>query len=299
MLANMLDNFVYFINERESIRLRKRSPGRAKGIPLTQDSVLAEWRFCNVNRCDDRETRWIFKNVVKPNAGSSMLWFNLIIARFVNWSPTLAELGFFHTWEKSDQQRFCSVMARRADRGEKVYTGAYMIRAGTGDDAKMPKAEYLVNRVFNGAWSAYHEAVSRGTNPVYLCRDWDALLGRVFGMGDFMRNQIITDYKYTQLLPTAYTHDWTTFVLAGPGTQRGLNRLYGRRVNQGWKVEESQRSLAEVRKVILSRFEHDGRIFHDLNNLSNCFCEWDKYRRVIEGQGTPRSRYKPSPEPLP
>ncbi len=289
MIPAMLANFIYFINEREAIRLRKASGIKA---PWTKDRHLAEWRFCNVNRCDDRETRWIFKNIIAEYATSETLWFNLAIARFINWSPSLAMIGYFHDWSADV---FNSGMLYLTLGQSKVYTGAYMIRAGTGEDAKLPKHEYLAKRVFGPLWDRREERPGDGAT----CADWDVFLRGTFGMGDFMRNQIITDYKYSAILRKAKTADWKTFVLAGPGTNRGLNRLHGVDINHLWKPLDAAEAIATLRTRVAPKWKGDNATFDDLNNLSNCLCEFDKYRRLEEGEGQPRSRYQPHSEKLP
>ncbi|MDB5069669.1 MAG: hypothetical protein JWM87_780 [Candidatus Eremiobacteraeota bacterium] len=272
---------VHWITERETIR-RKKEAGEPR--PWTSDPILAEWRFCNVNRCDDRETRWIFEHIIAAHADSETLWFNLAIARFVNWSPALAHIGYFDEW---NAEHFVCAVLDMQRHGEKVYTGAYMIPAG---GSGVPKHEFLADEVFTPLWRL------RGERPwAKQCSEWDAFFRRVRCMGDFLRNQIITDMKYTADLPRDATPDWTWFVLAGPGTQRGLSRLHGRPLDTKWRVDNSCYALYGLR----DRLRADGvlaetpTIFDDLNNVSNCMCEFDKYSRVLLGEGTPRARYAP------
>jgi hypothetical protein len=183
------------------------------------------------------------------------------------------------------------------DSGEKVYTGAYMIRAGTGADAKLPKERYLSQRVFTPLWDL------RASAPVNArsCEAWDRFFSGVFGMGEFMRNQIITDLKYSHYLDEGCA-DWSTFCLAGPGTTRGLNRIYGHPLNHSFKHAEANALLQNIRVALLLdpivrlTLSHT---FLDLNNVANCLCEFDKYMRLRNGEGEPRSHYKPSTEPLP
>lgn len=276
-----LEWLVHWINERERIRIAKESGQRA---PWTTDHILAEWRFCNVNRCDDRETRWIFQNIIAAHADSPVLWFNLTIARFVNWSPTLAALGYFDAW---DRDRFVAVMAE-AVKG-KAYTGAYMIPAGP---AGTIKHEHLADAVFSCLWDQRANAPAPGSP----CSWWDAFLRRAPLVGDFLRNQIITDMKYTHHLPKATTSDWQNFIPAGPGTQRGLNRMHGYPLDRKWTTPAAaahalQRMREELSKIESLAWAVD--VFADLNNLSNCMCEFDKYCRVKLGEGKPRARYAP------
>jgi hypothetical protein len=290
-IKHRFDILTYWINEREDIRLKKE---RAAPTPWSGDPLMKKWRWCNVNRCHDRETRWIFKHIIEAYDLHPALWFNLCIARFINWSPTLSKMGFMEVW---DPRRFCETIEAIQKSGEKAYTGAYMIRAGTGDDAKMPKHEYLVKRVFTPLWDAAKE------RPHYKyesrrCGDWDVFLSQIFGMGNFMRNQIITDMKYSHLLPKDNTIDWDTFCLAGPGTRRGMNRLCGFELGRSWNDEHMNATLQDLRRRVVEDVSCPA-YFEDLNNLANCLCEFDKYMRLTNGEGEPRSTYRPSSEPLP
>lgn len=118
-----LEPLVQFITEREAIRLR-----RAAGSPppWTNDPILREWSFTNIRREDDRVTRWIATNWRRPYCAEVDVWFAMVVARFINWPATLAELAFPLPW---NPEYFLSVMAGRKARGEKVYGDAYMIRA--------------------------------------------------------------------------------------------------------------------------------------------------------------------------
>ena len=281
---SMFYRLTEWIDRREALRL-----GTAKG-----SHVIDGWRWCNVNRCEDRETKWIFKNVIGEMDGDPTLWFNLVIARFINWHPTLAELLPIYHW---NEDRFCSLIRRRMLAKEKVYTGAYMIRAGTGEDALLTKERYLCKRVFTPLWERRNQ-VPASLAPT--CNEWDRFFSKTFGMGDFMRNQVITDMKYSRHLPMHRTLDWSTFILAGPGTCRGLCRLHGEPIKTERKT--AKRDLIELRDTLVALYCENPYLvesFRDLNNVSNCMCEFDKFMRLLNGEGTPRSRYTPSKSPLP
>ncbi len=281
------DTLVHWIYERESIRIRKE---RGDAPPWTHDPILKEWRFCNVNRCDDRETRWIFRNIIGLFPKSPVLWFNLVICRFINWSPTLGQMMYFDQW---DPALFINEIELLQRRGEKVYTGAYMIPAGPQGK---PKHRWLAEDVFTPLWD--QRIHPDDIAPNLPCRAWADEFLKIDGIGDFICNQIITDMKYTHHLPKATTPDWSRFILAGPGTQRGLNRMLGRNLNATWRQEQAAWALQELR-VNLSKvpsLDWSVPVFEDLNNLANCLCEFDKYCRVQNGEGKPRSRYVPYKE---
>jgi hypothetical protein len=101
-------------------------------------------------------------------------------------------------------------------------------------------------------------------------------------VGAFIAGQIIADLKYTSHLKDA--KDWKDWAALGPGSTRGLNRLYERDLKA--KIGQEQ-GLEEMREVA-SHVE--GWNLH-LQDVQNCLCEFDKYERVKWGQGKPRAAY--------
>lgn len=279
-----LNEFLAFVYEREDIRLRRAA---GKPAPWTENRILATYKFCNVNREDDRVTRWIDANIRKPHAGHPLLWFNLVVARTFNWPDTLEALGFIERFDVKRLIRACEAVRNRTG---KVFTGAYIVST---NGVKKDKSTYVIEDVLKPIWD------KRALCPSLLstCADWAEWLEQFNGLagGGFMRNQIITDMKYTHHLRSA--DDWSSFVLAGPGTRRGLNRLFGYSLKSVWPSDTAEVALREIREECkrMAGMRHDIlRHFLDLNNLSNCFCEWDKYERVRLGQGKPRSLFRPT-----
>ncbi len=279
-MRNNLERFHAFCLERENIRLRKEA---GKEWPWTKDEILRTFSFCNVNREHDRVTKWIAEQIRKPYARHPLLWFNLVVARLFNWPPTLERLGFI---EHFSVRSLRAVLDELKEEGDgKVFTGAYIVST---NGMVMDKAKYVLQEVLEPLWEARRE--TPGSMSGASCADWAEWLMQFNGIGNFMANQIVTDMKYTPILIGA--NDWNTFVLAGPGTKRGLNRLIDRPIKTGWKCGGAEEKLPWVRFELKKLDSPLMKHFEDLNNLSNCFCEWDKYERVRLGQGRPRALYK-------
>ena len=277
MIAGEFDALMYWIRERERIRALKDAKAPR---PWTADPILRDWRFCNVNRCDDTVTRWIFSRVIEPHRSSPLLWFNLAIARLINWPATLAALGYFDEWNPG---RFVAVLN---DVRGKVFTGAYMIPAGPKG---VNKARFLADVVLAPLWGWRSSAPARWGAT---CEAWAAFLLKAPALGDFLVNQVVTDMRYAPHLADAT--DWETFVLAGPGTTRGLNRIHGRSLGASWKPGAAASAIMELRRAVVAAEPSIAPIMRDPNNLSNCLCEFDKYKRVQLGEGKPRARYEPA-----
>lgn len=275
-----LSRFHEFCLEREAIRLRRFV---GKPPPWTEDPILGRYRFCNVNREHDTVTVWIRQHIRDPYANDRALWWNLCMARLFNWPDTLAGIGYV--------QRFnaATIKSRAMDVGKrtgKIFTGAYIVST---NGVKMPKVDYIVDRVLAPLWRhGVEDGVFGG--GFETCYGWATYLMNHIGFSDFMANQVVTDMKYTPLC--CYADDVATFCLAGPGTIRGLNRLLGANKDAPMTRKAAHAKLIDVRDALRTSPLHPH--FTDLNNLSNCFCEWDKYERVRLGEGKPRSTYTPT-----
>lgn len=270
----------YWISAREQIRVRK---DRGDPQPWIDDPILSTYRFCNVRREDDRGTVWIRDHIRKPYADHPMLWLMLCIGRQINWPDTLAELIRETAWPDHDffhpSQITRALNARKA-RGEKVYTGAYMISAPSEKGAD--KQAYIAEDVIGGLWG--RRAIFTKWQGATLQRTHE-LITRSNGWGQFMAYQAVVDMRFTRLLESAV--DTQTWAAAGPGTIRGLNRLHGRAVD--YALSQGQ-ALTEMRAIYKVAQDETG-VAMDFSDVPNILCETDKYLRVKNGEGKPRALY--------
>jgi hypothetical protein len=273
-----------WIKAREAARRRKEAGGVP---PYTDDPIIAAYRFCNVRREDDRVTIWIRENVRKPFAGHPALWFMLCVCRQINWPPTLAELIGKGAWPANPDfvpADMTTVLNGRKKRGEKVYTGAYMISAPATKGAD--KQAYIAETVCGALWNR-RQAIGKTLSRNPTLAGVHEMLTRSKGWGKFMAYQPLVDMRFTGLLRDAA--DVATWAAAGPGTLRGLNRLCGRRLD--YPLSQG-RALAEMRPIYAA-VEAETGVALDFSDVPNVLCETDKYLRVKLGQGKPRARYVP------
>lgn len=275
----------YWVREREAIRVKKDA-GAAP--PWTDDSILATYRFCNARREDDRVTIWIRENIRKPCANHPHLWLMLCIARQINWPETIADAIFNGAWPHSvgsfDPRELTTVLNRRKDRGDKVYTGAYMISAPAEKGAD--KQQYIAETVIGALWERRLIFERHFASSPTLQRTHE-LITRSNGWGAFMAYQAVVDMRFTSLLENA--PDVATWAAAGPGTLRGLNRLHGRKVDGALSQDQA---LSEMRAIYHVVSAETG-VAMDFSDVPNILCETDKYLRVKNGEGKPRALYVP------
>lgn len=274
-----LERLLYFIKERESIRLKKE---RGESPPWTLDKILSEYRFCNVYREDDTVTKWISDHWLLPNKDDPDAWFAMVVARHLNLPESLSAVGYPAPWNPA---QFLEVLSSRKRQGMRSYNSAYMIRANAQQPGQ-EKALYLCEKVFNPLWKKREHIRPRegGTLDSVHQR-----LQECFGLGSFLAAQVIADVKFVEPLKSA--SDWWDFAASGPGSARGLNRVLGRPVKAPWKEEEWRQELIKLRKQIDPEIAALGFPRLSAQNLQNVSCEFDKYERVRLGEGRPKRRY--------
>lgn len=261
-----------FIGERHRINL-KRAAGHQK--PWTRDPILLRYRFCNMYRELDTVTQWIRKEWREPHDGDQHLWFAMVVARYINLPATLAELKYPVPWEP---KRWRAVAAQRQACKEKLFNGAYIINS-TG-----PKVAHLEN-MFNNLWEHREQLYPR--RGWTLRRFADGLMS-MHGFAGFMTGQVVADLKYAQ--PLCLASDWHSFALSGPGSRRGLNRIVGRDIEANWKEAEWHDELMLLQRYVNRLLPADWEELH-AQDLQNCLCEFDKYRRAQLGTGKPKQKY--------
>jgi len=265
-----------FITERYNIFYR-REHGQPK--PWTDDPILRAYRFCNVHRENDTVTRWIAEEWRTPNETKPDLWFALVLARLINNPPTLQALGYPHRW---NADKFIKIMEFREREGCRNYNPAYIVST---NGMALPKHIYLAHQVLGPLWA--QRTILRPASG-QLLEMYHEVLMRQNGLGSFLAAQVVADLKYAR--PYVSAPDWGTFAAPGPGSKRGLNRVYERPLGEpwggGWHTD-----LLRLKAAIdpLLRKAHVPAVH--AQDLQNCLCEFDKYERVRLGEGRPKQRY--------
>lgn len=289
MRVNELANF---IKAREHARIIKE-----KGFRSSEelDPIIAEYRFCNVRREDDRVTKFVRK-WCKEFARSPDQWFCFVVARLFNNEDTLntvADCLLPHF----KPERMRRALRIRRNGGLKNFNAAYIVST---NGVAMDKVDYVIDRILAPLW---RDRASLRAAKFKSLAAWHEALTQYQGLGSFLAAQVIADAKYeppfwdhAYELPTSHVEDWYTFAASGPGSRRGLNRVMGYDVNGSWKEHMWRAQITELRSAIIPLLpQYLGSYFH-AQDLQNCLCEFDKYERARLGEGRPKQKYVPHNE---
>lgn len=282
MQSEMIEELLYWIHERQSIFLAKEAK---LPRPWTDDPIIGTYRFCNVYREQDAVSRWLRTEWYEKRFGNDpAVLFAATVARLFNSPKTLEAVEpFVLPFKPVALARAAHKMAQR---GERVFNPAYIVSTnGVSGD----KVDYLMERVLAPMWAERRRLM---LGPADSLRGVAELLRSFNGMAGFMAGQVVADVKYCPALRDA--KDWWTFAFSGPGSRRGMNRILGNDPDKAWKEEVWHAKLMELRDRVNERLDDLMEPLH-AQDLQNCLCEFDKFRRAKEG-GRPKQIYSPQGE---
>lgn len=268
-----------FIRERHSIYIKKEA-GEPK--PWTKDPILRGYRFCNVYRELDTQTKWLYEIWGKNGKQKDKdYWFACVVFRLTNWSETAKQLGYPVPW---NPKHFIYTLETRKRLGQKIYSGAYTISTNGVAQEKHLYLEAQLTKIWKDREKIRYKKGE--TLQAFYER-----LQKYNTMGSFLAAQVVADMKY--IGDALNAPDWWTFVAPGPGSERGLNRVFNRPINKSWPPQAWVNGLRELQIMgvdpLIEKYDMPRLSAQD---LQNCLCEFDKYERVRLAEGRPRSTYK-------
>ena len=277
------ERFQYWVLERQRIKMRRE---KGDSRPWTDDVILQSYRFCNVRRMSDKVSQWLLRNWYEPYRDHPMILPAVALARFVNKPESLNEVTWCVFNEDKDWWPVEIVDALREyrDDGHTVFNGAYMVRGNDGMDKIDCVVNHYIRHLFEDS-NPKNRPIAIGGDSIQSAHA--AIFDR-YGFGSFMAGQIVADLRW------AITGDWNDrhkWAAVGPGSSRGMYRLKRQPPRPSMKQEEFDESLPVASDLICAA---DSKLWRRLEaiDIQNCLCEFDKYERVLWGEGKPKQKYE-------
>lgn len=293
------DSYWRFAAERQSIFFKRVFGERP---PWTSDSVLREYKFTNAYRASDRVSQYLIRHVIYrddlPTAPDEV-FFRIMLFKFFNkietWQSLEKALGPI-TLEDYSFPRYDRVLSKTMERGEAIYSAAYIMPSGgsaLGHDRKHRNHLALLERMITESLPERLTEASSMQKVFSLLRSYPTI-------GDFLAYQYVTDINYSEL--TDFPE--SDFVVPGPGSLDGIRKCF---------VDRGGLSEPEIIKFMAERqdkeFARLGLTFRSLwgrplqlIDCQNLFCEVDKYARVmhpevagISGRQRIKQRFEETP----
>jgi hypothetical protein len=259
---NPMERFAYWVSERTQITKKKDAgePG-----PWTDDQILQANHFTNVRREDDKVSRWLVENLYNEYTPSA--WATILVARFVNNPVTL---GLIADDLKAGDLPSAKAKLQEFGKGkEPIFRSAYL--------QPEIKGVNRLDKIFDILAPQILEADISTEKIEYAIRD----ICTIKYMGEFMAGQIVMD---AMLFVPGEWSDTNTYAPEGPGSLRGIARLKEVKLESKVKRPEYNEWLHKLSESL------DVRAL----DVEHALCEWDKYERLLWGQGNYNRAYKNS-----
>ena len=313
-IARPLRPYYEWIVERHEM-YRKRALGEP--YPWSKDNILNKYKFTNPFRENDAVTIWMresFRPIYDEEATLQNNIINAALFRMVGTTEFAGDFLQHHGWitpHRFDPKSIKHIIQIRLAKKQKCFTGAYIV---TNQGIKAPKSQVVIDNFITPLWESLNLTLPV-TNPhTFNCKrtlHHSLSQFRGFGGGGFMAYEVVCDALHTPAYVekhggfvdmTKYSNDRYRWSNAGPGAIRGLNRIF----ELPHKARMSQKeALVGMRHIIGHKYlAHDIakekgykpiEFKHiDMRCIEHSLCEFDKYMRVKENQGRPRSvcKYK-------
>jgi len=283
-----IQQFFNYAKARENIRRDKE-----KGIepPWTSDPVLSKYRFCNVEREDDKVTKAVRR--LTEGISPKHLLRTLTLLRWFNRIRTMEELVTYDLHLNWDHTWATNVIEDLVAEDIPIVTGAYIINTPAG----MKKWEGVL-----WAYGQFIQFHHRSINTLLFhgldisLQDLHTELMKAPRLGAFMAYEIVTDlYHYSPFTQMPGIMTWAN---PGPGATRGICRLLDwdtGHLNRNSKQDvqfmiNCMHLILSHARTFKSLWPFDDRPW-DMRTVEHTLCEFDKYERARMGQGRPKQVY--------
>lgn len=290
--TKVYDVYWKFAYERQNIFIKKFKGATEN---FTDDPILMKYKFTNTYRASDRVSQYLIRNVIYRESFSpeDTVFRILLFKTFNN----------IETWEYLQQRlsRICykdfsarkygSILSERYDRGEKIYSGAYIMPSG--------KTAFGFERKFMNHLSLIDFMMRDGiTDKILECKTLEDVYNTLLiypMIGKFLAYQYAIDINYSELVD----FDEMEFIIAGPGAKEGIRKCFSN--YHEYSEDYIIRYMCEQQENEFKRLNLDfislwGRRLQ-LIDCQNIFCETDKYSRekypdIVGANGRTRIKQK-------
>ncbi|HVN70137.1 MAG TPA: nucleotide kinase domain-containing protein [Candidatus Binatia bacterium] len=269
--TDVFDEYWRFAYERMRTFVRRKRGD----LVLTEDPIIARFRFTNAYRVIDRVTQYLIAHVVQNCSDAREVFFRTLFFKIFNkietWELLESGLGRISPkkfgWAEAD-----AVLLRALEAGQTIYSAAYIMPSPNFGLRRKHENHLALLRSLVESDMASRWAYTKSLRQLY------AVLRTVPSFGRFLAFQYAIDLNYSDCV--AFDED--SFVVAGPGAVDGISKCF----ENGGQLEP-EAVIAAVTEGQQAQFERLGLDFPGLYgrplkliDCQNLFCEISKYSRV-------------------
>ena len=292
--------------------------------PWTDNKIFRESKFTNVYRELDRNSQWQIKNILldKSLSGINLIW-KMMVFRFFNNPETfvkgMQEMGWQNgipDWKDYDEDEFASFIDRIRQSGENPYTTAYLInsQAAPGKSRDYCYTNLIIPTLHKNVPQLI-SVVRRAKTP----EDIITYLKTMPAVADFIAHEFYQDFTYIPRYRGIefMKFDQNDFTNVGPGASIGIRLIYPslktvREQKQAiyWLRDLAEEWLTKIgdekgEKMVYLNWDTNKGAYYLTNNcnitlhqIEMWLCEFQKYWKMIIGEGKQRSKFVPKTQKL-
>ena len=286
--------------------------------PWTEDKFLRDFKFTNVYRELDRSSQYQIKTIMLDDSLNltNLVW-KLMVYRFFNNPETFSSVhaqkwkNGIPDYNQYNEDEFAEFVAAIRRDGKNPFTTAYLINSMA---APKKSRDYCYTRV---TIPALHVAVPKIIAVAKTSKSPEELISFLLtlpSVAGFIAHEFYQDFTY---IPR-YTNrkfmkfDQNDFTNVGPGASIGIRLIYPsiEHLKDQKKAIYWLRDLAEEWLTKISKekgekmpyleWDKDKRKYYlsdkcniTLHQIEMWLCEFQKYWKMMIGQGKQRSRFEP------
>lgn len=264
--------YLDFVAERHRVWERRHA---VQPAPWTDDPVLRTRKFTNMFRVLDPGSQFVLTDLLCDDPVDFIA--RCFLYRYTNlpatWYAMRDAFGHYPTAEEMDIP-LCDAIIQYREMGHKVFSGAYVI---------LPQPNRPGDKVVQAVRLARQFVDEKAVD--FLNAETQAerftVLRSLYGCGDFMAMQILTDWGYGQQEDRE-----NEFVMPGPGCAKGARYLDPQAAPEETLMWAVQAVTTDPRCPVV-----EGRV-PSWMDVQNTLCEFSKYVRY-EAKPAPAKDYNP------
>ena len=310
---------LFFETMYERMMIWKRRFIEQKPQPWTENAILRDSKFTNVYRELDRNSQWQIRNILLDDSLSpvNLIW-KLMVFRFFN-NPETFKRGVewrgwrngIPDWKDYDEDDFVSFIEEVRKSGQNPYTNAYLINSMS---APGKSRDWCYTRL---VIPTLHKRIPQLISVVRNADSPESIityLKTVPAVADFIAHEFYQDFtyipRYTDREFMRFTQN--DFTNVGPGASVGIRLIYpnlktAREQKQAiyWlrdAAEEQLTKMGTLKGEPMGYLEWDkeskeykltDKCNITLHQIEMWLCEFQKYWKMMIGEGKQRSKFVP------
>ena len=215
---------------KDRYRIHKRKDVKKMPKPWTKNPIMQQYKFTNVRREHDRETKWLIEHITSnPEVSYEDKLLNCILFRLFNKHQTSEIIHQPINFKElhKNPSRYKQALADAKASGQKLFTNAFFTtgcRQGIQKHLETQgiKSDFSGNDILLFMDCLYQDGIVDKIKSAKDQQDVFKVITSYTGIGSFLGYQMFVDMTYISEFPFSENE----FTVAGPGCRKGLDLLF-------------------------------------------------------------------------